>query len=272
MPLDDNVQLSVIARGTPGFSGADLENIANEAALYAAQKNQKKITMKDFEHAKDKIIMGAEKQGRHLSTEDRETIAYHEAGHAVLAYYTKGSHPIHKVTIIPRGNALGMVVQLPEKDEVLVSKQQALANIIVAMGGRISEEMFFGIDRVTSGASSDIQQATNIAKKMITEWALSDKKATAVFRNYTDENQNPYGHPTVFSEETMKRNDAQIESILKDCYIKATTTIKKQKKQLEALAKALLEYETLDLKEVTDLFEKGILPKKPTMQKKSKKK
>ncbi|USO02133.1 MAG: ATP-dependent metallopeptidase FtsH/Yme1/Tma family protein [Alphaproteobacteria bacterium] len=262
MPLATDVKLEVIARGTPGFSGADLESLANEAALYAAQKNQKTITMKDFEYAKDKIIMGAEKQGRALSIEDRETVAYHEAGHAVLAYFTKGAHPIHKVTIIPRGQALGMVVQLPEKDEVLISKQKALANIIVAMGGRIAEEMFFGADRVTSGASNDIMQATNIAKKMVTEWALSDDQETAVFRNYIEDSDHHYGPQNAFSESVMERNDKRIENILKDSYKKAVSTIKKYKKELENLAKALLEFETLDLDEVTLLFEKGVFPTK----------
>jgi cell division protease FtsH len=247
--MDESVDLRIMARSTPGFSGADLAALVNEAALYAAKVNAHTVMMEHFEHARDKIIMGAEKQGRTIADEDRKLVAYHEAGHAVLAYYTKGAHPIHKVTIVPRGYALGMVVQLPEKDEILISKQRALASIIVSMGGRISEELFFGIDYVTSGASNDIQQATNMAKRMVIEWALSDEKETMVFRNYADEMEGRYGQNS-FSEEIMKRNDERIEHILKNCYARARETILQYKEKLEKLAQALLEFETMSLDEV----------------------
>ena len=259
VPLSKDVNLTIIARGTPGFSGADLASLVNEAALYAAKKEQKTVTMEDFEYARDKIIMGAEKLGRSLAAKDRSTIAYHEAGHAVLAYYTKGAHPIHKVTIVPRGYALGMVVQLPEKDEVLMSKEQALANIIVAMGGRVAEQIFFGMDHVTSGASNDIQQATKLAQKMVVEWGLSDETEPTVFRNYSDEMQ---GHPNPFSEEIMRKNDTRIENILNSCYKRATQTMLEHKSQVESLANQLLEHETLNSEEVKNLFDHNVLPQR----------
>lgn len=268
--MDESVDLRIMARSTPGFSGADLAALVNEAALYAAKVNAHTVMMEHFEHARDKIIMGAEKQGRTIADEDRKLVAYHEAGHAVLAYYTKGAHPIHKVTIVPRGYALGMVVQLPEKDEILISKQRALASIIVSMGGRISEELFFGIDYVTSGASNDIQQATNMAKRMVIEWALSDEKETMVFRNYADEMEGRYGQNS-FSEEIMKRNDERIEHILKNCYARARETILQYKEKLEKLAQALLEFETMSLDEVKNLFENNILPVRTVEEKKTKK-
>lgn len=261
VPLAKDVDFHVIARGTPGFSGADLANLVNEAALDAAKKNRISVSMDDFEHAKDKIIMGTAHQSRILTDEDRATIAHHEAGHAVLAYYTRGAHPIHKATIISRGQALGMVVQLPEKDQVLMSKEQALASIMVSMGGRIAEKMFFGSDKVTSGASNDIEQATNIATRMVMEWGLIDHKDDEVpFRSYKNDRQDYYAQSTTFSDEIMRKNDARIEQILKNCFEKASELLLKYKQEVEKLAKALLEYETLNLDEITNLFEYDLLP------------
>ena len=175
VPLGNNVSASVLARGTPGFSGADLANLVNEAALLAARKDKRTVNMEDFEGAKDKIMMGAERKSMVMTENEKKLTAYHEAGHAIVAIHEKESDPIHKATIIPRGRALGLVMRLPEGDRISMSRAKLKADLSVAMGGRIAEEMIFGADQVTTGASSDIQMATDTARRMVTEWGMSDK-------------------------------------------------------------------------------------------------
>ena len=212
VPLAKDVKLDVVARGTPGFSGADLANLVNEAALLAARKNKRKVTLKEFDEAKDKVLMGAERKSMAMDEREKMNTAYHEAGHAICSLFTEGSDPIHKATIIPRGRALGMVQQLPEKDRYSITRQQMMSRLVVAMGGRVAEEMKFGYDSVTSGASGDIQMATNLARSMVTEWGMSDLLGPVLYAENSGEvflgksvtqNQN-------MSEETARLVDAEI--------------------------------------------------------------
>ncbi len=248
-----NIDLKTVARGTPGFSGADLANLINEGALLAARNNQKMVTMSDLEDAKDKIMMGAERKSMVMQDSEKELTAYHEAGHAITAVHSPNSDPIHKATIIPRGRALGLVMRLPEKDVFSVTRAKLHDDLIVAMGGRAAEELIFGDDKVTTGASSDISHATDMARSMVTKWGLSDKVGTI---NYSsDESRNPYGVPhKEFSEDTAKTIDEEVKRIVEEGLDSARSILKKNKKQLEKLAKALIEYETLTGIEINDLL------------------
>ena len=256
IPTAPDVDPIVIARGTPGFSGADLANVVNEAALLAARKNKNIVTMQDLEDAKDKVLMGVERKSMAMSEEEKKLTAYHEAGHAVVSLNCEASDPIHKATIIPRGRALGLVMRLPERDKLSVTREKLHADISVAMGGRVAEEYIFGYDKVTTGASSDIQQATKMAKAMVTEWGMSDKIGPLF---HSSNNEEVFlGHSVTkqqnMSEETSKLIDAEIKEIVESGYSTAKNILKKHKKQLVVLAEGLLEFETLSGKEIKALL------------------
>ena len=247
VPLAKDVDLSVIARGTPGFSGADLANLVNEAALLAARKNKRKVTSKDFDDAKDKVLMGNERKSMAMDEKEKKLTAYHEAGHAICGLFTPGADPIHKATIIPRGRALGMVQYLPEKDRYSFTRQQMLARLISVMGGRAAEELKFGHDEVTSGASSDIAAATNLARSMVTEWGMSDKLGPVLYAENSGEvflgksvtqNKN-------MSEDTTRLVDAEIKALVTEGHEKALKLLQEKNEEWERLAQALMEYETL---------------------------
>ena len=257
IPLANNVDLKVIARGTPGFSGADLANLMNEGALLAARRGKLVVSMQELEDAKDKVMMGVERRSMVMSDEEKKLTAYHEAGHAIVGIHMKHSDPIHKATIIPRGRSLGMVMRLPEGDKLSLTRAKLHADLAVAMGGRVAEEMIFGHDMVTTGASSDIKQATHMARKMVTEWGMSDKIGPM---DYGDEgtdfmgNRMPSGR---VSGEMAKLIDSEIKALVQGGYKKAESLLKKYSGELEALAEGLLEYETLSGAEITELLKTG---------------
>ena len=247
VPLAKDVNLAVVARGTPGFSGADLANLVNEAALLAARKNKRKVTAKDFDDAKDKVLMGNERKSMAMDEKEKMLTAYHEAGHAICSLNVKETDPIHKATIIPRGRALGMVQQLPEKDQYSYTRAKMLSRLIILMGGRVAEELKFGYDAVTSGASSDIAAATNLARSMVTEWGMSDTLGPVLYSENSGEvflgrsvtqNKN-------MSEDTARLVDAEIKRLVTEGHAQATKILKEKTKEWETLAQALMEYETL---------------------------
>lgn len=252
VPLANNVDSHVIARGTPGFSGADLANLVNEAALHAARKNKRVVGMEEFEEAKDKVLMGAERKSMVMSEDEKKLTAYHEAGHALVGMHEPASDPIHKATIVPRGRALGVVMRLPENDRLSMSREKLHADLSVAMGGRVAEEIIFGHDKVTTGASSDISQATSIARKMVTEWGLSEKLGTI---RYTQDQEEVFlGHSVsqtkMMSEETANLVDTEVRRIVEDGYNRAKQILTDNLDDLHKVAKALLEYELLSGDEI----------------------
>ena len=251
----------IIARGTPGFSGADLANLVNEAALLAARKNKRMVTLEDFESAKDKVMMGAEKRSMVMSEDEKKLTAYHEAGHAVATLHSPASDPIHKATIIPRGRALGMVMRLPEKDQLSMRKDQMKAHLLIATGGRIAEEMIFGKDKITNGAASDIQMVTNLSKKMITEWGMSEKLGRLRYNN--DSEEVFLGHSVAqsknLSDSTAKLIDEEVRSLAEEAENNCRKILQDNIEELHIVAKGLLEYETLSGDEIKDLI-KGIKP------------
>jgi cell division protease FtsH len=256
VPLAPNVDLKVVARGTPGFSGADLMNLVNESALMAARRNKRLVTMAEFEDAKDKIMMGAERRSSAMTQEEKTKTAYHEAGHAILALNVPSADPLHKATIIPRGRALGMVMQLPEGDRYSVSYKWMVSRLAIMMGGRVAEEVKFGKENITSGASSDIQQATKLARSMVTQWGFSDKLGRVA---YGDNQEEVFlGHSVArtqnVSEETAQIIDAEVRRLIDEAYTFATQVITKKKKDWIALAEALLEYETLTGEEIKQVI------------------
>lgn len=261
VPLDNDVDPRVIARGTPGFSGADLSNLVNEAALMAARKGRRTVSMRELEGAKDKVLMGAERRSMAMTEQEKTLTAYHEGGHAIVAMHVIGSDPIHKATIIPRGRALGMVMRLPEHDHLSLTRQKMNADLAVAFGGRIAEEMVFGHDQVTTGAMSDIEQATRMARAMVTRYGLSDDLGPIAYA----ENQEEVflGHSVArtqnISEATAQKIDAEIRKIIDAGYKRAEEILKEHLDDLHTLAKGLLEYETLSGDEISGLF-KGVLP------------
>ena len=256
VPLANNVDAKVLARGTPGFSGADLANLVNEAALLAARKDKRTVTMEDFEGAKDKIMMGAERKSMVMTEDEKKLTAYHEAGHAIVALHEPESDPIHKATIIPRGRALGLVMRLPEGDRISMSKAKLKADLSVAMGGRIAEEMIFGEEKVTTGASSDIQMATDTARRMVTEWGMSDKLGP--LRYSSNQEEVFLGHSVAqsknISDDTAALVDSETRLIVENAYKRAQEILTKHIDQLHTLAKALLEYELLSGDEIKDLL------------------
>jgi cell division protease FtsH len=260
IPLSPDVELEVIARGTPGFAGADLANLCNEAALTAARGNKKWVEMADFENAKDKVYMGAERRSLVMTEEDKKITAYHEAGHTVVAAVVPQSDPLHKVTIIPRGRALGVTWQLPEKDRYNTTREYMESRIAIAMGGRIAEEIFF--NQLSTGASNDIQQATDMAKSMVMEYGMSDKLGPLNFgggqheiflgRDFTQHRE--------ISEDTARMIDAEVHEFVMRNYRKAKAAIESHKDQLVTIAEALLVRETLDGNDIEILMKGGTLP------------
>ena len=257
-----DVAARTIARGTPGFSGADLANICNEAALLAARKNKRIVTMSDLEEAKDKVMMGAERRSMVMSEDEKKLTAYHEGGHAIVALYESASDPIHKATIIPRGRALGMVMRLPERDQLSMSREKMYADISVAMGGRIAEEIIFGHDKVTSGASSDIEMVTKMAKNMVTRWGMSEAMGPIAYQENEEEVflGRSVARTQNVSEETAKKIDAEVRKIVDTGYGRAKKILTEKLDDLHKLSKALLEYETLNGDEIRDLIFKNIYP------------
>ena len=256
VPLAPDVNAKTIARGTPGFSGADLANLVNEAALLAARRSRRLVTQSDFEDAKDKVMMGAERRSMAMNEEEKRLTAYHEGGHAIVAMNVPAADPVHKATIIPRGRALGMVMQLPEGDRYSMKFKQMTSRLAIMMGGRVAEELTFGADNVTSGAQSDIDQATKLARAMITQWGYSKELGMVAY----GENQEEVflGHSVArtqnISEETARKIDSEIKRLVDDGYKTARTILTRKKKDLEALAQGLLEYETLSGDEITNLL------------------
>ena len=260
-PLAEGVEPRVIARGTPGFSGADLANLVNEAALLAARKGRRTVSMQEFEEAKDKVMLGSERRSMVMTDDEKRLTAYHEAGHAVVALHCPASDPIHKATIIPRGRALGMVMRLPEGDRISLARDQIYADLRVACGGRIAEELIFGEERVTTGASSDIRMATDMARRMVTEWGMSDKLG---FLAYSADEQEVFLGRSVAQQKNMADStasiiDSETRRIVDDAYTAATKILKKHEDQLERLAQGLLEYETLNGEEIQIIVEGGTL-------------
>lgn len=252
IPLASNVDAVVIARGTPGFSGADLANLVNEAALLAARRGKRVVGMEEFENAKDKVMMGVERKSMIMSDAEKKLTAYHEAGHAIVALHEPESDPIHKATIIPRGRALGMVMRLPESDRLSVSRAKLHADLAVAMGGRVAEELIFGHDKVTTGASSDIRVATDMARRMVTEWGMSDEIGPLHYGQDQDEVFLGYsmGQTKRVSGNMSNVIDREIHRIVEGAYQKAHQILTDNRHELESLGKALLEYETLSGEEI----------------------
>lgn len=260
--MGPDVKLRTIARGTPGFSGADLANLVNESALLAARKNKKVVTMEDIEEAKDKVMMGAERRSMVMTEDDKKLTAYHEGGHALVAINEKASDPIHKATIIPRGKALGLVWTLPERDKYSHTREYLEANISKAMGGRVAEELIFGHDKVTSGASSDIQMATKLAKDMVTRFGMSKELGPLTYGENEDEvflGRSITRHQHM-SEETANKVDIEIKKIVDAGYQRAKKIITEKIDDLHKIAKALLLYETLSGEEIKDLILKNTQP------------
>lgn len=255
VPTNADVDIEQIARGTPGFSGADLANLVNEAALFAARKNQNEVFLYDLEEAKDKIMMGAARNSMQMTDDDKKLTAYHEAGHAIIGYRLK-SDPVYKVTIIPRGRALGVTMTLPERDHVSVPRKWLENKMAMIFGGRIAEELIFGYDAVTTGAASDIQHATSMAKKMVTEWGLSEMMG---FRTYADSNNsylgNQSGNPAGISDETARQIDLEIRAIIDRNYERAEKVLKDDIDKLHKMAEVLLDIETIDANQVEDIME-----------------
>ncbi|HEY4542793.1 MAG TPA: ATP-dependent zinc metalloprotease FtsH [Noviherbaspirillum sp.] len=257
VPISSDVQIEVLARGTPGFSGAELANLVNEAALFAARRNKSVVDMQDFEDAKDKIIMGPERKSAVMREEERRNTAYHESGHAVVAKLLPKADPVHKVTIMPRGMALGLTWQLPEHDRVNMYKDKMLEDIAILFGGRIAEEIFMG--QQSTGASNDFERATKMARAMVTRFGMSEVLGTMV---YTDE-QDGYGISSrTVSEETQQKVDEEIRSILDQQYALARSLLEANKDKIEVMANALLEWETLDADQVSDIMA-GNQPRPP---------
>ncbi|KRA26492.1 ATP-dependent zinc metalloprotease FtsH [Brevundimonas sp. Root608] len=262
VPLASDVVVKTIARGTPGFSGADLANLVNEAALMAARKDRRMVTHRDFEDAKDKVMMGAERKSMAMNEEERRLTAYHEGGHAIVAMNVKMADPVHKATIVPRGQALGMVMQLPEGDRYSMKYQQMVDRIAIMAGGRVAEELIFGKENITSGASSDIQQASKLARRMVTQWGFSDILGTVAYGE--NEQEVFLGHSVArsqnVSEETARIIDSEVKRIVGAGWDEARQILTDKAADLETLAQALLEYETLSGQEIKDLLEKGLAP------------
>jgi len=256
VPLAPDVDPRVIARGTPGFSGADLSNLVNEAALLAARRSKRVVTMAEFEAAKDKVMMGAERRSMVMTEKDKEETAYHEAGHALVGLFVPGNDPLHKVTIIPRGRALGVTMNLPETDRYSLKLREITAKLAMMFGGRMAEELIYGPENVSTGASNDIQQATNLARRMVTEWGMSEKLGRL---RYVDNQEEVFlGHSVTRSQTisgaTAKLIDEEIRRIIEEAELKARTILTEHLDDLHAVAKALLEYETLSGDEVKALL------------------
>nr|WP_295107869.1 ATP-dependent zinc metalloprotease FtsH [uncultured Caulobacter sp.] len=263
VPLAADVDVKTLARGTPGFSGADLANLVNEAALTAARKNRRMVTMHDFEHAKDKVMMGAERRSMAMSDAEKKLTAYHEGGHALVALRVPVADPVHKATIVPRGRALGMVMQLPEGDRYSMSYDMMTSRLAIMMAGRVAEELIFGKEKITSGASSDISAATSLARNMVTRWGFSDELGTVAYGDNQDEVF--LGHSVArtqnVSPETMVTIDAEVRRLVKGGEDDARRILTEELDHLHSVAKALLEFETLSGDEIVGVM-KGEMPKR----------
>lgn len=257
VPLGDDVDAHVIARGTPGFSGADLANLVNEAALYAARENRKIVVMNDFEHAKDKIMMGAERRSLAMTEEEKLLTAYHEAGHTIVGRLVPEHDPVHKVTIIPRGRALGVTMFLPERDRLSASKRRLESEIAVLFGGRVAEEIVFGEEAVTTGAQNDIERATQIARDMVTKWGLSEQLGPLAYAE--DEGEVFLGQAVTsrknISDETARLVDTEVRVLIDHNYQRARKLLQSNIEVLHSMAKALVELETLDREQIGALME-----------------
>jgi cell division protease FtsH len=264
VPLDEDVKPSLIARGTPGFSGADLANLVNEAALFAARANKRVVSMDEFEKAKDKIMMGTERRSLVMSEKEKLNTAYHEAGHAIVGYCVPSHDPVYKVTIIPRGRALGVTMYLPEEDKYSISKEALESTISTLFGGRIAEEMTLGADGVTTGASNDIERATEIARNMVTKWGLSERLGP---QSYSEDDGEVFLGRSVtqhkqVSDVTVHTIDEEVRNIIDRNYERARVILKENSDKLENMARALMKYETIDQGQITDIME-GREPKPP---------
>jgi cell division protease FtsH len=257
VPLAPDVDLKTVARGTPGFSGADLMNLVNEAALMAARRGKRVVTMVEFEDSKDKIMMGAERRTLVMTEQEKMLTAYHEGGHAIVALSVPATDPVHKATIIPRGRALGMVMQLPERDKLSMSYEQMTSRLAVLMAGRVSEEIIFGPKNVTSGAQSDIEQATKLARAMVTRWGFSEELGTVMYGENQEEVFLGYsmGRQQNISESTSQKIDMEVRRLVETGHADATKIITERRKDLEVLAQGLLEYETLSGEEILALLQ-----------------
>ena len=251
IPVDTDVQADIVARGTPGFSGADLANLVNEAALFAARRNKRTVDMEDFEEAKDKIFMGPERKSMVMREEERRNTAYHESGHALVAKLLPNADPVHKVTIMPRGWALGLTWQLPEFDRFSSFKEKMLEEIAILFGGRIAEEVF--MKQMSTGAANDFERATKLARDMVTKYGMSDKLGTMVYSDDTNDGFMSMSSKSI-SEATQQKVDAEIKHILDQQYNVARKLIEKNKKKIELMAKALLEFETIDSEQINDIM------------------
>jgi len=262
VPIASDVRADILARGTPGFSGADLANLVNEAALFAARRNGRVVEMNDFEKAKDKIMMGAERKSMVMPEEERKNTAYHESGHALVARMLPKTDPVHKVTIIPRGRALGVTMQLPEGDRYSMDKLRMLSTISVLFGGRIAEEVF--MDQMTTGASNDFERATALARDMVTRYGMSDILGPMVYAE--NEGEVFLGRSvtktTHVSESTMQKVDSEIRRIIDEQYAVARKIIEENADKMHAMANALLEWETIDADQINDIVE-GRPPRPP---------
>ncbi len=259
VPVSDNVKPSVIARGTPGFSGADLANLVNEAALFAARANQRTVGQKEFDLAKDKIMMGAERKSMVMSDKEKSNTAYHEAGHAIVGRFVPDHDPVYKVSIIPRGRALGVTMFLPEEDRYSQSRQALLSQICSLFGGRIAEEMTLGKDGVTTGASNDIQRATQIARSMVTKWGLSEKLGPLLYDEdegevFLGKNYGSGGSRMNVSGETAKIIDEEVRRVVDECYSRANQILVDNRDKLDKMAEALIQFETIDSDQIDDIM------------------
>jgi len=262
VPVAADVKADILARGTPGFSGADIANLVNEAALFAARRNKRFVEMSDFESAKDKIMMGAERKSMIMPEEERRNTAYHEAGHALVARLLPKTDPVHKVTIIPRGRALGLTMQLPTEDRYSMDRDRILSTIAVLFGGRIAEEVF--MHQMTTGASNDFERATDMARKMVTQWGMSDALGTMVYAENEGEvflGRSVTTHKNI-SEATMQKVDTEIRRIIDQQYGLARKLIEENRDKMEAMTKALLEWETIDAEQIDDIMN-GNPPRPP---------
>ena len=270
VPLGSDVKVKVIARGTPGFSGADLANLVNEAALAAARKNRRMVLQRDFEDAKDKVMMGAERKSMVMSDEEKRNTAYHEGGHALVALSVPCSDPVHKATIIPRGLSLGMVMQLPEGDRHSMHYEQMTSRLAIMMGGRVAEELIFGKQRITSGASGDISSATSLARSMVTRWGFSEELGAV---SYGDNQEEVFlGHSVArtqnVSEHTAQKIDAEVRKLVQAAYDEARRILSERIEDLHAVAKALLEFETLSGEEIVNALQ-GVMPNRDEPEQKA---
>jgi cell division protease FtsH len=265
VPMGDDVAPAVIARGTPGFSGADLANLVNEASLFAARSGKRIVEMKEFELAKDKIMMGAERKSMVMSEKEKQNTAYHEAGHAIVGRVVPEHDPVYKVSIIPRGRALGVTMFLPEEDRYSLSKRALISQICSLYGGRIAEEMTLGFDGVTTGASNDIMRASQIARNMVTKWGLSEKLGPLMYAEEEGEvflGRGGGGQAASFSGETAKLIDSEVRSIIDQCYGTAKQILTDNRDKLDAMADALMKYETIDAEQIDDIMA-GRAPREP---------